>query len=401
VRRVPAPLAVLIAVVAAAPAHAATLHITPSGTGTSCTQTSPCDTIREAYNVAQPGDTIQLAPGAYPSQGTFSNPATAIGGSKPITVRGGQGVKVRQIFSRASNVTFDGLDLDAGGAKTSGAVFEAYGANTSFRNGRIGNVVDEKGALIGGATGVVFDNVDFHDVIVTSSAVHNECVFSQAPGITIRNSRFTNCATMDVFFTCGGQYSGFRLLGNFFGASKRPGGSTHFYTVTWHGCLGQIRDAEIRGNTFELPVNTNGMSAVNSVESCNTPQVNIAGIVRQLCAPLPTLDRDGDGVLDAVDACPDVAGSQPNGCNPPPPPDRDGDGKSDGSDLCPDVAGRAPDGCPQPEPVYDPACAPTCDEQIATLRAELDQARQQRDAAQALADQRKAKLDRILAILNE
>jgi hypothetical protein len=410
VRRLSAPFAVLVAVLAAAPAQAATLHVTPSGTGTSCTQASPCDTIREAYNVAQSGDTIQLAAGSYPPQGTFSNPATAIGGTKAVTVRGGAGVKVRQLFSRAANVTFDGLDMDAGGSRTSGAVFEAYGANTVFKNGRIGNVVDEKGALIGGATGFVFDNVNFHDVIVTSSTVHNECVFSQAPNITIRNSRFTNCATMDVFFTCGGQYSGFTLLDNFFGASKRPGGANHFYTVTWHGCLGQIRNAVIRRNTFELPVNNNGMSAVNSVESCNVGSIGIPGIVRESCSLLPTPDRDGDGVLDTLDACPDQAGSQPNGCNPPPPPppDRDGDGKSDGSDLCPDVAGQAPDGCPLPEPVYDPACAPTCDEQIATLRAERDralaerdQARQQRDAAQALADQRKAKLDRILAILNE
>jgi hypothetical protein len=408
VRRLSAPFAVLVAVLAAAPAQAATLHITPSGTGTGCTQASPCDTIREAYTVAQSGDTIKLAPGSYPAQGSFNTPATAIGGSKQVTVLGGPGVRVRQIFSRAANVTFDGLDLDAGGSKTAGAVFEAYGANTVFKNGRIGNVVDEKGALIGGANGFVFDNVVFHDVIVTSSTVHNECVFSQAPNITIRNSRFTNCATMDVFFTCGGQYSGFKLLDNFFGASKRPGGGNHFYTVTWHNCLGQIRDAEIRGNTFELPVNNNGMSATGSVESCNVGSIGIPGILRLPCTAPPP-DRDGDGVADAQDACPDQAGSQANGCNPPPPPpDRDGDGTRDSADLCPDVAGQAPDGCPLPQPVYNPACAPTCDGQIAALETELDralqerdQARQQRDAAEALAAQRKAKLDRILAILQE
>jgi hypothetical protein len=410
VRRLPAPLAVLIAVLAAAPAQAATLHISPSGTGSSCTQASPCDTIREGYAAAQPGDTIQLAPGTYPRQGTFSDPATAIGGTKQVTVRG-SGVKVRQIFSRAANVTFDGLDLDADGVRTSGAVFEAYGANTVFRNGRIGNVVDEKGALVAGGSGMVFENVDFHDVIVTSPAVHNECIFSMAPNITIRNSRFTNCATMDVFFTTNGsQYSGFKLLDNFFGASKRPGGANHFYTVAWHRNLGAIRSAEIRRNTFELPVNNDGMSAVNSVGSCNTPQVNLPGIAHEPCNPLPNPDSDGDGVPDAVDACPGQAGSQPNGCNPPPPPppDRDGDGRPDSTDLCPDLAGQAPDGCLLPQPVYNPACAPTCDGQIAALETELDralqerdQARQQRDAAEALAAQRKAKLDRILAILQE
>lgn len=52
-------------------------------------------------------------------------------------------------------------------------------------------------------------------------------------------------------------------------------------------------------------------------------------------------DRDGDGVPDEVDLCPDVAGLPEDGC-----PDTDGDGISDAKDKCPDVAGVAPDGCP-------------------------------------------------------
>ena len=66
-------------------------------------------------------------------------------------------------------------------------------------------------------------------------------------------------------------------------------------------------------------------------------------------------DRDGDGVIDKEDACPDVPGvktSDPktNGC-PPVNPDRDGDGIPFQADACPDVAGPAnPDptknGCP-------------------------------------------------------
>ena len=57
-------------------------------------------------------------------------------------------------------------------------------------------------------------------------------------------------------------------------------------------------------------------------------------------------DRDGDGVLDADDACPDVAGlASLAGC-----PDRDGDGISNDQDKCPDVAGIARyEGCPIPD----------------------------------------------------
>ncbi|MBX3229130.1 MAG: OmpA family protein [Labilithrix sp.] len=68
--------------------------------------------------------------------------------------------------------------------------------------------------------------------------------------------------------------------------------------------------------------------------------------------PPPPPDRDGDGIVDAEDACPDLPGvaspeTYANGC----PPDRDGDGVYDKDDACPDAPGPAdPDpkksGCP-------------------------------------------------------
>lgn len=63
--------------------------------------------------------------------------------------------------------------------------------------------------------------------------------------------------------------------------------------------------------------------------------------------PAPViLDRDGDGVNDVDDKCPDVAGlASLQGC-----PDRDGDGIADGDDKCPDVKGTAKyQGCPIPD----------------------------------------------------
>jgi hypothetical protein len=56
-------------------------------------------------------------------------------------------------------------------------------------------------------------------------------------------------------------------------------------------------------------------------------------------------DRDGDGVRDEADACPDEPGSRTaEGC-----PDRDRDGIPDAEDACPDDAGLAErDGCPAP-----------------------------------------------------
>jgi OmpA-OmpF porin, OOP family len=66
--------------------------------------------------------------------------------------------------------------------------------------------------------------------------------------------------------------------------------------------------------------------------------------------PVPAMealkDRDGDGVADASDKCPDVAGvASLMGC-----PDKDGDGITDADDKCPDVSGLAKyGGCPIPD----------------------------------------------------
>ncbi|MBI5067015.1 MAG: OmpA family protein [Deltaproteobacteria bacterium] len=59
-----------------------------------------------------------------------------------------------------------------------------------------------------------------------------------------------------------------------------------------------------------------------------------------------SLDRDGDGVPDDDDRCPDVPGPvEWGGC--PTAPDRDGDGVPDDRDRCPDVPGpKELDGCP-------------------------------------------------------
>ncbi len=63
----------------------------------------------------------------------------------------------------------------------------------------------------------------------------------------------------------------------------------------------------------------------------------------ELAAVIPSTDRDGDGIDDEVDLCPDVAGlASLYGC-----PDSDGDNIPDGEDECPTEAGLVTmNGCP-------------------------------------------------------
>src|SRR5664279_3291979 len=76
---------------------------------------------------------------------------------------------------------------------------------------------------------------------------------------------------------------------------------------------------------------------------------NIASqkVITPKAVEIPVIvDRDGDGIVDSLDACPDQAGTPAlQGC-----PDRDGDGIADKDDKCPDVAGIAKyNGCPIPD----------------------------------------------------
>ena len=83
---------------------------------------------------------------------------------------------------------------------------------------------------------------------------------------------------------------------------------------------------------------TDGDGIEDSKDGCP----NEAGTVEMNGCP----DTDGDGIADKDDACPDVAGLKSlGGC-----PDADGDGITDKSDKCPNVKGpKENGGCPWPD----------------------------------------------------
>ncbi|MDB5214487.1 MAG: Outer rane lipoprotein omp16 precursor [Myxococcaceae bacterium] len=85
------------------------------------------------------------------------------------------------------------------------------------------------------------------------------------------------------------------------------------------------------------PTDRDGDGVFDNEDACpDVPGVRTDDPATNGCPP----DRDKDGIIDSADACPDVPGvktSDPktNGC----PPDRDGDGVLDSVDACPDVPG--------------------------------------------------------------
>jgi hypothetical protein len=237
-------------------AGAATRTVAAAGADAGNCVSVPCASMGYAYGQSSSGDVVNVAPGLYGEQ-------NIPGGSKSVVFRARTPVKLRALYNDASNVTFDGFDIDAGFAKSLG-FHNSDGSNVTFKNGRIGRITDEKGALLTGRR-FTFDNVVFHDVLVTDEAVHNECIYAlDVTGLTIRNSHFYNCATMDVFFTYGTwwtpkppSYGNITLENNVFEHStKAPNPNDwHYYSVYigWTGDGGgPISNWVVRNNTFEI-----------------------------------------------------------------------------------------------------------------------------------------------------
>ena len=276
-----------------------------------------CGSVQAAYAVAQAGDTVLVAAGTY---GRQLVPA----GSKPVMVRSAPGAVVvfgttsveasnltlvgvrvvrnddpgsftATLEARGSNNVFDGVDVDSRNMPVRQGIY-AKGDNTVFRNGSSFNVVDEKGAQVSGSN-VTFDNMDFHDVLVTHSAVHNECIYSLGPGLTVRNSRFWNCATMDLFVTRGdwyGQplYGNVTIENNVFAASRMPGGAPHYYSLGINGgVIQEMRNWRVVNNTFEIPASGGGTPAPGTLWANNLgdwscyPGATFTGNVGKSCSP--------------------------------------------------------------------------------------------------------------------
>ena len=226
-----------------------------------------CGSFAAAYSAASSGDTVGVTGTLGPQLFAGGYNASQAAGSKTISFRGAPGNLIRQLHSGSPNISYDGLNLDAGGAKTSGAVFENGGGdNNSFVNGSIGNVSDEKAALVDGDH-FTFDNVRFHDAVLKTDGVHMECLYAiVVPNMTIRNSSFSNCAVMDLFFTYGDwwsplppPYGNVTLEGNSFATPRNNNGACCMYYGLYAGntaapAPGPISGWSVRNNWFESSV---------------------------------------------------------------------------------------------------------------------------------------------------
>ncbi|MDA0168671.1 hypothetical protein OJ998_06200 [Solirubrobacter taibaiensis] len=205
---------------AAPAAKVRTLYVAAGGGGVKCERADPCGSFEAGYRAARPGNRIVVAGGAYgpqviPTLGR-ARPRiefTAARGER-VTVAGldirADHLVVRRIKSSAhlnvdSQVPDDFVD-DVTLVDAAATTHVLVGTRDFvWRGGSIGPKVDEKLAFIAGRPTnyrVTYDRVTWHDATRTNADVHTECLMVLGvQGLTIKNSRFTNCAVFDILIS--------------------------------------------------------------------------------------------------------------------------------------------------------------------------------------------------------
>jgi hypothetical protein len=242
--------------VPAAGASAATLHVSPGGSGGRCTAAAPCGSLASAYRAASPGDVVEVAAGSYGSQSVSKDPGKPRGSAR-VVFRARGAVTMPEFTTRANDVTYVGFRLPTpygvatvrGGRNVTLARFRAakpyiWGPesssgtadtleNVTIKGGNFGPHISCGGGFQitrdGPPRNITIDGARFHDFRVDSScsSAHLDCLhsFNGIQGLTIRNSRFYRCENFGALingasdiliennFFEGGIY-GFKLRGD-------------------------------------------------------------------------------------------------------------------------------------------------------------------------------------------
>jgi hypothetical protein len=201
-------------------ASAETRYVAPAGSDQApCTVVAPCATFERAYRQAAPGDSVEIAGGSYghqtiPSLGRPAPRITfrpALGAS--VTVSGldvtADHVTVRDVTSQGymavegrTEDTVDDLQLyNVHAAKH----WLAGSRDFLWKGGSIGPSHDDKASMIAGTPTsyrATYDGVLWHDATRSNASVHTECLMALGvQGLTIRNSRFVNCAVFNILIS--------------------------------------------------------------------------------------------------------------------------------------------------------------------------------------------------------
>ena len=270
----------------APPTGSADLFLAAGGSdAAACSVAAPCKTLNRAYQVAAPGDIVQLAAGSYGNQTierdtgltssedvVFRPAAGASVTLGSVTVYGShvtlQGMQATDLTARVtdpyrfdvSDITFRDMDArnfmvmsasnvsviggDYGPASDCGGPYG--GSNNSIRR------FAENGAP--NPQNVLIEGVRIHDIIsMDFGPCHIEglAIFA-GEGVTVRNSKFWGNSVYDIFLQSNsGPVSKVLIENNWFAATVGQGGSgSGASSLAFSGGSGDFANSTVRHNSI-------------------------------------------------------------------------------------------------------------------------------------------------------
>lgn len=322
---------------AAVYAQPADLFVSPSGSDDrACTKSAPCRSFDRAYQVARPGDVIEVAGGSYPSQ-TF----TAKNGARRPFVVVREAVGERAIvgdrgatdnciaFEGASYVLVAGfetpyvrvqgqpsqcgvsvgregahhlilLDLDVGGVWIGADDVRVIDSDIGPNVNQGGTPTAISGDETDDSERILFEGNDFHDYTSVDD-YHQQC-FAAWSGrrITLRDNHFYNCETFHIWLVAenGQTIADYLIEGNTFTQPDASIPISSTVKVGDHG--GVLKHIVLRGNrvlTDEMYVlqgyDEGGRGGISIVDNKTTEPISLG--TRENCmgdatyAPRPRL----------------------------------------------------------------------------------------------------------------
>ena len=223
------------------------VYLSPSGSDSNpCSAAAPCRSLDRAYDLAAPGDVIELACGAYGSQ--------SVTGTK-----GDPGVVFRSASSRCAGVSLDMYGQNAEFRSIDFSGFWLWGArDVTIADSDVGPLVNvvpyvahsQSGSIVP-SRNIVLEGNRFHDITTTGDN-HGECLMVQgADGIVIRGNTWSNCNYFDIFITWWSFAPGNTpptngvIENNFFEPATRGG----FFSVRFAGYPQRWSNWTVRNNS--------------------------------------------------------------------------------------------------------------------------------------------------------
>ena len=281
------------------PEAPATRFVKADGSDSStCTAQSPCRSFNRAYEVASPGEIVDVAGGTYPTQqikydsdktsatDVYFRPVAgaAVNVAGDIDVYGSH-VTVMAMKALATDIPYDGpanvSDVTFWGMEGRNFTIDS-GTQINIIGGSYGPATSCGGSFPGGNNGIRMNRpgvmpsdiliwgVDIHDVQSYDLVeCHIECLIVGAgQNITVRASRFWNCSIFDIFLQpFNGPISGVTLENNWFAAPTDPNGKVNSGRAVEFSGGGPWRDLLIRHNSVNTAINLNDGAAGPTYEN--------------------------------------------------------------------------------------------------------------------------------------